>query len=174
MNIQKYLKEQLDQLSYDAESGIAYGSIRLAARMAGVDESSIRLALGGAGTEATKLAEYLTSKGVEGAGLGTKKGISADVITAICTYYALKAGRWCNDTAAESLEMFAQIGLTVAIKQAIGVAVDDRPPAVSPDIAALIQLVTQQSAQIQQLLAAQTPQQTVKQQVVKRTVPTNG
>jgi hypothetical protein len=131
MNIQKYLKEQLDQLSYDAESGIAYGSIRLAARMAGVDQKSLGLQLKGEVATTSKLAEYLTSKGFEGEVAATKKGIPADVITAICTYYALKAGRWCNDTAAESLEMFAQIGLTMAIKQAIGVAVDDRPPAVS-------------------------------------------
>jgi hypothetical protein len=176
MNIQTYLKEQLAQLSYDAESGIAYGSIRLAARMAGVDDKSLGLQLQGAVTETTKLGEYLASKGFEGAVTATQKGIPADVISAICTYYALKAGRWCNDTAAESLDMFAQIGLTVAIKQAIGVSVDDRASLAPTDIAAMMQMfmqqqaqIAEQSAQISQLLAMQTPPPIVSREVVKRT-----
>jgi hypothetical protein len=96
-----------------------------------VDKEAIRVGLMGGETAPTKLREYLDSTGFQGGETATQQGLPADVITAICTYYALKAGRWCNDTAAESLEMFAQIGLTVAIKQAIGVAVGDRPPAVS-------------------------------------------
>jgi ABC-type cobalt transport system substrate-binding protein len=177
MHIQKYLKEQLDQLSYDAESGIAYGSIRLAADLAGLSEGGgLNRALKlHADLKPGKLAVYLMQKGFKGADFGGAKGLPADVITAIVGFYANKrhSGEEPKQGAIDSLEMLAQIGLTVAIKQAIGVAVDDRPPVVSADIAALIKLVTLQSSQIADLSAevrqlAKQPT-TVTREVVART-----
>lgn len=173
MKIQQYLKDRLDQLSYDKESGIAYGSVVLATELAGLDSNSTlgRQLRSASSLKPTNLAVFLMAQGFEGSSLQTPQGVSADVITAIIRYYANE--RYCGkgnvrQGAVDAVDMFAQIGLTVAIKQAIGVAVDDRPPAVSPDIAALIQLVTQQSAQIQQLLANQSPP-IVNREVVKRT-----
>jgi hypothetical protein len=182
MKIDNYLNDRLDQLHYDKEAGVAYGSIRLAADLAGLAEGGGGLGKAlkqGAYFSASKLATYLMTQGFEAAYFLTDKGIPADVITEIIAYYADKdlcGEKYVTLQAPKSMRMLAQIGLTVAIKQAIGVAVDDRLPAVSADVAAMMQMfmqqqtqIAEQSVQIQQLLAAQTPQQTVKQQVVKRT-----
>jgi hypothetical protein len=171
MNLVEYLQTQLDQLSYDQAAGIAYGSIRLTARLCGVDESSVRTGIKGAGQNTTRLRAYLDRQGFEGAGQ-TEKGLPAALITAICRYYDKHAEQYCTETAAAAVDMLNQIGLTVAIKQAIGVAVDDRLSAVSPDIAAMMQMfmqqqaqIAEQSAQISQLLAMQTPPDTFNRDI---------
>ncbi|NEZ61990.1 hypothetical protein D0962_04240 [Leptolyngbyaceae cyanobacterium CCMR0082] len=101
------------------EDGVAIVSVRGAARLAGVHESTLRehfsSACPSAGLSLSRLAEMITNKGFEGAGINqfSEQGIPDIALGEILKYYAYEAGARCTEEAKRTLSFMDEFNVRV-------------------------------------------------------------
>lgn len=102
-----------------SDDGVAYASIRGAARLAGVEPSSVLRHIQGVALSESSLSKTLAEHGFEG-GAFCGSGIPDKAVMLILEYYAFDAGRYRTEQAQRWFRLFASVGARVFIQQALG------------------------------------------------------
>jgi hypothetical protein len=110
-NLTQIIEQIKLEIKVDAD-GKGRASLRSVSRLCGVSVEAISKAINSVNLEPSKLAAMLISKGFDSVNLVEWKhsGIPDLAVSAICSYYAMYAGRYITEEARLACEAFQTIG----------------------------------------------------------------